>query len=90
MAPTAIIAMTHAEAKHWSKAMAAVLRHGAGSLTNRELPLETLVVMLHTGHTYGPPTAAKLRQVAMTNHRFILVDVQDAASGWWSVNVRAL
>ena len=90
MAPTATIAMTHAESKHWSKAMAAVLRHGAGRLTNRELPLDTPVMMLHIGHTYGPPRADKLRQVAMTNHRFILVDVQDATSGWWSVNVRAL
>jgi RNA:NAD 2'-phosphotransferase (TPT1/KptA family) len=81
------VTMSHAEQKHWSKAMAAVLRHETPP--PHERTLQELMQVMRSSHRYGFVTATKVYAVATHGHRFVLRHVTEP-NGWVQWYVRAV
>jgi len=72
-------ALSNDESKHWSKALAKILRHGQGqtAIPPNQLPVATLVQDMHASSRYGGVTAAKLYVAAHQNRRFQCGEIVD-------------
>ncbi len=84
--------MSYPERKHWSKALAKLLRHQIGNSSNppRSASLAQILQMVHASHQYGNFTEPKFWEAIQGNHRFLAVQTAADDSGWWQWQVRAL
>ncbi len=91
-APVTANQMSYPERKHWSKALAKLLRHQIGNSSNppRSATLAQILQMVHASHQYGNFTEAKFWEAIQGNHRFTAVQTTADDSGWWQWLVRAL
>ncbi len=91
-APPPITVMGHDEKKHWSKALAQILRHGPGkdATPPRSLPLATLVRIVRSSGRFGQFSETKLWQTLEGNGRFSTTWTTDAVTGWSMQYVTAL
>ena len=79
------------EKKHWSKAIAAILRYedGLHSIPPHTLPFWWIIAVSHESAIYGKLDLEKLHGTISRNHRFRYVTVT-SPSGWWEHSVQAI
>ncbi len=89
----ALAAMHHDEMKHWSKAMAQVLRYGIGQHSTpvrRTASIDAILGVVHHSTRYGILDRAKLEAIVRSNHRFVFSSITCSQTGWIDQAVTAV
>ena len=88
-----LVSMSHIENKHWSKALAQILRYGIGQHSTpvpRTASIDAILGTARSSQRYGVLTRDKLEDLVRTNHRFVFSSVTCSQTGWIDQAVTAL
>jgi hypothetical protein len=89
----ALVAMNHDESKHWSKAMAQILRYGIGQHSTpvrRTASIDAILGVVHSSTRFGVLTREKLEAIVRSNHRFVFSSITCSQTGWIDQAVTAV